>query len=44
LKYGKKAAIVSHLKHPELKRLDIITDIDNSSKEFSSVQYEAITL
>ena len=43
LKYQENAAIVSHNK-PDLKRLDIITDVDKSSKEFTSKQYEAISL
>ena len=35
-KHKDSAAIISHLGHPELKRLDIITDIDKNSTEIVS--------
>jgi len=43
--YKDNAAIVSHVEHPELKRLDIITDIDKSSSDqIISEQYKTISL
>ena len=44
IKHKNSSAIISHLKHPKLKRLDIITDVDKSLKGLNSEQYRAISL